>query len=65
MATRVEWEKRVERLQKSGQDAEAFADREGIRPKSLVWWRWKLPRRRAARLGHGDVRDRALTGRRR
>ena len=42
MATRDEWQKRVERWTKSGQSAKEFAAREGIRKERLVWWRWKL-----------------------
>jgi hypothetical protein len=42
MATRAEWSKRVERWQKSGLNAEEFGAREGIKPKQLGWWRWRL-----------------------
>jgi len=43
MATRAEWAQRVDRWQKSGLSAEAFATREEIKSKDqLVWWRWKL-----------------------
>jgi transposase len=42
MAMRSEWEERVGRWQRSGLGAEEFAEREGIKPKRLVWWRWKL-----------------------
>ncbi len=42
MATRAEWTKRVQRWEKSGQSAEAFAAREGFKAKQLYWWRWKL-----------------------
>ncbi len=42
MATRDEWADRVERWQKSGLSAEAFAKREGFQAKRLTWWRWKL-----------------------
>jgi transposase len=42
MATRAEWSKRVARWQKSGLSAEEFAEREGLKSKRLVWWRWKL-----------------------
>jgi transposase len=42
MATRAEWEKRVERWNKSGKSADEFAAREGLRAKQLLWWRWKL-----------------------
>ena len=42
MASRAEWAKRVERWDRSGLSAEAFAVREGLRAKQLYWWRWKL-----------------------
>ncbi len=42
MATRDEWARRVKRWEASGLDAAAFAAREGLAAKSLVWWRWKL-----------------------
>src|SRR4051812_28601384 len=42
MAMRSEWAERVGRWQRSGRGAEEFAEREGFKPKRLVWWRWKL-----------------------
>ena len=42
MATRDEWARRVKRWEASGLDAAAFAAREGLIAKSLLWWRWKL-----------------------
>jgi transposase len=42
MATRAEWSKRVERWQRSGLSAEEFGAREGLKPKQLGWWRWRL-----------------------
>jgi transposase len=42
MAMRSEWAERVGRWQKSGLSADEFAERAGINPKRLVWWRWKL-----------------------
>jgi transposase len=57
MATRSEWAERVGRWQRSGLGSEEFAAREGVNPKRLVWWRWKL---RSARpsppLSTGEVR---------
>jgi len=51
MATRAEWAKRVEQWEASGLSAAAFAKRERLVAKRLVWWRWKLrasPSARAA-----------------
>jgi transposase len=42
MATRAEWAGRVARWEASGLSAAAFAARERIDAKRLVWWRWKL-----------------------
>lgn len=42
MATRSEWIERVKRWDRSGLDAAEFAQREGVKPKRLSWWRWKL-----------------------
>jgi hypothetical protein len=41
-ATRETWARRVERWRGSGQTAKEFAAELGVRPKSLVWWRWRL-----------------------
>jgi transposase len=32
----------VGRWQRSGLGADEFAEREGVNPRRLVWWRWKL-----------------------
>ena len=42
MATRAEWAGRVDRWRRSGLSVEDFAAREGLKPKQLGWWRWKL-----------------------
>jgi transposase len=42
MANRAEWTKRVRRWQASGLTAREFAEREGLRERSLAWWKWKL-----------------------
>lgn len=42
MASRAEWTGRVARWEASGLSATAFAGRERLDPKRLVWWRWKL-----------------------
>lgn len=42
MASRAEWAKRVARWEASGLSAAAFAARERLAAKSLVWWRWRL-----------------------
>jgi transposase len=42
MASRAEWAERVARWEASGLSAGAFAARERLAAKSLVWWRWKL-----------------------
>lgn len=42
MATRAQWAERVARWEASGLSGAAFAARERIDAKRLVWWRWKL-----------------------
>ena len=42
MATRAEWSERVRKLERSGLEIAEFARREGLKPKQLSWWRWKL-----------------------
>ena len=42
MTTRAEWIERVRRCERSGLDLAKFARREGINPKQLYWWRWRL-----------------------
>jgi len=42
MATRAEWMDLVRRSERSGLDLAKFARREGIKPKQLYWWRWRL-----------------------
>jgi transposase-like protein len=38
MATRAEWEERIDRLERSGLDAAEFARREGVPPAQLERW---------------------------
>ncbi len=47
-ATRSEWAARVERWQRSGQDAETFAATAGLKARQLTWWKWKLGAAKAA-----------------
>jgi hypothetical protein len=42
MARQVEWTKRVEDWKRSGLEIAEFAQREGLSPKRLHWWCWKL-----------------------
>jgi hypothetical protein len=36
------WARRIARWTKSGLSCEAFAAREGVKAKTLAWWRWSL-----------------------
>jgi hypothetical protein len=36
------WARRVARWAKSGLSCEAFAAREGVKARTLAWWRWSL-----------------------
>ena len=40
--SRAEWCRLLDRQACSGLSMTAFAEREGIRPSTLSWWRWKL-----------------------
>ena len=42
--TRAVWAGRIARWQRSGLTAERFAGREGINPRTLTFWKWKLGR---------------------
>ena len=42
--TRVVWANRIARWQRSGLTAERFAGREGLNPRTLTFWKWKLGR---------------------
>jgi hypothetical protein len=37
-----EWARLVGEWERSGQGAEQFGSRRGLRPQTLVWWRWRL-----------------------
>ena len=56
---RDEWRDRVQRWKASGQRAEEFAAREGVRPKTLQHWSWQLgrasPKRELARADFVEV----------
>jgi transposase len=47
--TAKKWQKRVRRWKRSGKTAEEFAEGEGVSPRSLTWWSWRL--RKAEREG--------------
>jgi transposase len=44
--SRTAWERRVRRWERSGQTASEFAAREGVNPRTLSFWKWKLGRSR-------------------
>jgi hypothetical protein len=46
--TRAIWAKRVKRWRRSGLGAVEFAEREGLKAKTLWWWSWRLEREREA-----------------
>jgi hypothetical protein len=45
--SRAVWARRVARWTKSGLSGEEFASREGVKARTLAWWRWHLGRERA------------------
>jgi transposase len=40
--SRATWERRVRRWKRSGQSAAEFAGHEGVNPRTLAFWKWKL-----------------------
>ena len=40
--TKTIWRDRLTRLARTNLSIEEFAAREGVRPASLRWWRWRL-----------------------
>ena len=40
--SREQWAAVIEELGASGESAEGFCRRRGIRPRTLSWWKWKL-----------------------
>src|SRR5438874_13801611 len=42
--SRAMWARRVARWTKSGLTSEEFASREGVKARTLSWWRWHLGR---------------------
>jgi transposase len=42
--SREAWGRRVGRWERSGQTATEFAAREGVNPRTLSFWKWKLGR---------------------
>jgi hypothetical protein len=61
-STKNEWAARVEAWKMSGVSVREYAEREGLKPRSLQWWSWKLrskasaPRRtRARRVGFVEL----------
>ncbi len=44
-ATRAQWATRIARWERSGLTAARFAEREGINPGTLSFWKWKLRQR--------------------
>ena len=43
-AAAAEWARRIEEQEKSGLSIRKFAEREGLKPGSLSFWKWKLAR---------------------
>ncbi len=54
-AAEAKWAKRVARLEKSGVSVRTFAAREGLKPGSLSFWKWKLAQREGGRSGGARV----------
>ena len=59
--TREVWRARVARWGRSRLTAERFAAREGVNPRTLTFWRWKL-RQEGAMVGAPEPRQEADPG---
>ena len=46
-STRADSEQRITRWERSGLSRVEFAQQEGVAPRKLSWWRWKLRRKSA------------------
>jgi|CXWL01.1.fsa_nt_gi hypothetical protein len=55
--TRAVWVGRIARWQRSGLTAERFAGREGINPRTLTFWKWKLGRQPTDHAASDGPRD--------
>lgn len=60
--TRAVWAGRIARWQGSGLTAAGFAAREGINPRTLTFWKWKLGHaaERPARIEAPEARESAV-----
>lgn len=52
--TRAVWARRIGRWHRSGLTAAGFAAREGVNPRTLTFWKWKLGHARRASDQPGD-----------
>ena len=52
--TRAVWASRIGRWHRSGLTAAGFAAREGVNPRTLTFWKWKLSHDRRASDGPRD-----------
>ena len=55
--TRAVWAGRIARWQRSGLTAARFAGREGINPRTLTFWKWKLGRQATDHAASDRPRD--------
>ena len=58
-ASAAEWAKRVDRWDKSGMTAKAFAAKTGINASTLSYWKWKLANEAGRRTRRRPRRDAA------
>jgi transposase len=57
--TREVWRARLARWGRSGLTAEQFAAQEGVNPRTLTFWRWKLRRESPAVRAREEQREQA------
>ncbi len=49
------WSRIVDRSHRTPLTLREFADREGVNPNTLSWWRWKLRREESSSRGFAEV----------
>lgn len=55
-----QWAEQVERWQRSGVSAREFARKEGVNPKTLGYWRWRLEQESQETESNGAADGRAV-----
>ena len=57
--SRAAWALRIARWQRSGLTGDRFAEQEGVNPRTLAFWKWRLKRDAARRIAARPARPAA------